>query len=168
MLDEIDIRILELLQASGRLTNADLARELQMAPSAVLERVRKLEQRKIIAGFATKLDPRLVGLSLTAFLFVQTEPWKSPNDSTPSCSNVSAALVALPEVLEVHNVAGEDCFLIKVCVRDTSHLASLIRDKIRSIPAIRSTRTTIVLETTKETTQLPLDHLKTETKKHRE
>ncbi len=71
-------------------------------------------------------------------------------------------------MLEVHNVAGEDCFLIKVRVQDTSHLASLIREKVRSLPSIRSTRTTIVLETAKETTQLPLDHLKSETKKPRE
>ncbi|MFO0940985.1 MAG: Lrp/AsnC family transcriptional regulator [Pirellulales bacterium] len=167
-MDEIDIRILELIQTNGRVANADLARELQMAPSAVLERVRKLEQRKIISGFSAKLDPKSLGLGLTAFLFVQTESTKGPTESISSCAAVASGLAALPEVLEVHNVAGEDCFLIKVCVQDTSHLASLLRDKIRVLPAIRSTRTTIVLETTKETTQLPLDHLKTESKKHRE
>ncbi len=75
-LDEIDIRILELLQADGRMANADLARELQMAPSAVFERVRKLEQRKVITGFATRVEPKLVGLGLTAFLFVQIDPVK--------------------------------------------------------------------------------------------
>lgn len=151
-MDKTDIRILELLQADARIANADIARELNMAPSAVLERVRKLEQKGIIRGFETRLEAGKVGLNLTAFLFVQSEEVKGPD-------KVVAALTAIPEVLEVHSVAGEDCFLVKVRVSDTAHLSNLLRKKIRSIPSIRNTRTTIVLETFKESIALPLDHL---------
>ncbi len=151
-MDKIDIRILELLQADARIANADIARELDMAPSAVLERVRKLEQKGCIKGFETRIEPSKVGLGLTAFLFVQSEEMKGPD-------KVPKALSAIPEVLEVHSVAGEDCFLVKLRVADTAHLSTVLRKKIRSIPSIRSTRTTIVLETFKESFVLPLDQM---------
>jgi Lrp/AsnC family transcriptional regulator, leucine-responsive regulatory protein len=151
-MNDIDRRILEFLQANARMSNADIARDLDMAPSAVLERIRKLEQRGLIVGYEAKIAPKSIGLGLTAFLFVQS-------DETTGPSKTAKALGAIPEVLEVHNVAGEDCFLIKVRVKDTDDLALLLRDKIRRIPKIKSTRTTIVLETSKETSALPLHHL---------
>lgn len=150
-MDQIDIRISELLQVNARMPNSDIARELEMAPSAVLERIRKLEQRGVVVGYEARLNPQKLGLGLTAFLFVQSDEVKRPE-------RVAASLSAIPEVLEVHNVAGEDCFLIKVRVRDTAQLAELLAQQIRKIPSIRSTRTTIVLETIKESHQLSLSN----------
>jgi Lrp/AsnC family leucine-responsive transcriptional regulator len=121
-----------------------------MAPSAVLERIRKLEARGYITSYETRLAPKLLGLGLTAFIFVRS-------DETSGWDEISGALAAIPEVQEVHNIAGEDCFLVKVRLRDTDHLALMLRDKLRTIPHIRSTRTTIVLETVKETSLLRLD-----------
>jgi Lrp/AsnC family leucine-responsive transcriptional regulator len=149
VLDQIDLRILKLLQANARIANADIARGLDMAPSAVLERIRKLESRHVVLGYEARLSPRVLGLGLTAFIFVKSAETGS--------EGTSQALANLSEVMEVHNVAGDDCFLVKLRVKDTDHLAAVLRDKVRKIPGIQSTRTTIVLETVKETAQLAFD-----------
>ena len=73
MLDPTDLAILKLLQANARTSNADIARRLDMAPSAILDRIRKLEQRRVIQGYAAQIDPAAVGLGLTAFILVRTE-----------------------------------------------------------------------------------------------
>ena len=149
MLDEIDRRLVTLLQADGRVSNAELARQVGMVPSGVLERVRKLEERGVILGYEARLDPRKLGAGLLAFVFVRS-------DERLGASGAARALAAIPEVQEVHDVAGEDCFLIKVRVADVEALGRLLRDKLGAIPAIRSTRTTIVLETIKESAALPI------------
>lgn len=148
-LDRIDLHILAALQANARTSNADIARELDMAPSAILERIRKLEQRGVILGYEARISPRAVGLGLTAFVFVRS-------DELSGGQQIQDALVAMPEVLEVHNVAGEDCFLVKLRARDTDDLARIRRERLSTLPDLRQTRTTIVLTTVKETLQLPL------------
>lgn len=149
MIDDIDRSILNILLSNGRISNAVVAREVGMAPSAVLERVRKLEARGVIQGYETRINPAEVGMGLLAFIFVRAE-------DSPGASETSAALAAIPEVLEVHHVAGEDCFLVKVRTRDTAALGDLLRDRFGAISTVRSTRTTIVLNTLKESMQLPL------------
>jgi len=154
MTDPVDLRILAQLQARGRTSNAELARDLRMAPSAVFERVRKLEQRGILAGYEARLAPKALGLGLTAFVFVRAEePGGEPT--------TGRALAALPEVQEVHNVVGEDCYLVKLRARDTDDLARVLRERIAVLPEVRGTRTAIVLTTLKETAQLSLAHLAT-------
>ena len=138
-----------ILQADGRISNAEIARRVGMAPSAILERIRKLEDRGFIAGYAARLDPAAIGKGLLAFVFVQTEERIWQNET-------GVALAEIPEVLEVHHVAGEDCFFVKVRTRDTESLGRLLRERFGSISSIRATRTTIVLETIKETASLPV------------
>lgn len=148
MIDGIDRQILSIIQQDARIANAEIARQVGLAPSAVLERLRKLEERNVIQGYSTRIDPRQVGLGLTVFVSVRTS----------ECGGgVDEALSAIPEVLEVHDVAGEDCYLIKVRTRDTEALGELLREKIKLIPKVLGTRTTVVLQTYKETNALPLD-----------
>lgn len=149
MIDSTDRKILALLQENARTPNAEIARQVEMAPSAVLERIRKLEDRGVLSGYSARVEPRTLGLGLTAFVFVRAEEW-------PGASQTAETLASLPEVLEVHHVAGEDCLLVKVRARDTESLGRLLRERLGSIPTVRSTRTTIVLETVKETLELPL------------
>lgn len=149
MNDDIDNKILAMLQDDARVSNAEIARRLGMAPSAVLERVRKLETRGAIQGYETRVNPRVVNAGFLAFIFVQTE-------SICGSMEVGEALAAIPECQEVHNVAGEDCYLVKARVADPESLGRLLRERIGAIPTVRSTRSTIVLETLKETTRLPL------------
>jgi Lrp/AsnC family leucine-responsive transcriptional regulator len=148
-MDPIDTEIVRRLQDNARETQADIARAVGLAPSAVLERIRKLEGRRLIQGYAAELNAKALGLGMLAFVAVRTEEAGSEN-------RIAHALSECAEVLEVHHVAGDDCYLIKVRARDAEHLGQLLRTRFGSIPGVRSTRTTIVLETIKETSRLPL------------
>jgi Lrp/AsnC family leucine-responsive transcriptional regulator len=147
-LDNTDLQILEMMQANARISNADLARELNMAPSAVLERVKKLEQKKVILQYNTQINPVAVQQKLLAFIFIRS------SEGFTCSSNTAKALADIPEVQEVHHIAGEDCYLIKVRTADSSSLMQLMRNSLQKIPNIASTKTTIVLETVKEQQQL--------------
>ena len=142
-LDNIDLQILDLMQENARIPNVDIAKKLEMAPSAVLERVRKLENKKVIRRYTASIEPAAVEQKLLAFVFIRT------NDGM-GCSVTGPALAKIPEVQEVHNVAGEDCYLVKVRTGDSASLIALMRNEFARIPTIQSTKTTIVLETVKE------------------
>ena len=148
ILDDIDLKIIELMQSNARISNADLARELQMAPSAVLERVKKLEQKKVILEYNASINPAAVNQKLLAFIFIKAK------QETSSEAVIAEQISMLPEVQEVHHIAGEDCFLVKVRTEDSASLMALMRNSIKSIPDVISTKTTIVLETVKEKQQL--------------
>src|SRR6201990_880616 len=154
MLDEKDARILEILQKDGRTTNVELARAVELPPSTTLERVRKLEERGLIKGYTALVDPHGLDLGLLAFVFMRVD---DRDDVLGRAESTAEALAALPSVLELHHLAGEDCFLVKVRARDTDDLYRILRDELGRFKAIRSTRTTIVLKTVKESTGLPLN-----------
>lgn len=147
MIDEIDKQILNILQKDARIANAEIARQVGLAPSAVLERIRKLEERGVIKGFETKLDAAAVDYGLTAFVAVRTHG---------CCAETDAFLAEIPEVLEVHDVAGEDSYFLKVRAKNTEDLARLLRERLKNVPNVASTKTTVVLQTIKETTALPI------------
>ena len=143
MIDDIDRKLLNILQEYARISNAELARRVGMAPSGILERVKRLEERGLIRGYQARLDSKKLGSGLVAFAFVKSDERVGGIESAES-------LAAIPEVQEVHHIAGEDCYLIKIRVADVEALGKLLREKVGVIPAIRSTRTTIVMETVKE------------------
>lgn len=143
MIDETDIRIVEILQQNARTPNAEIARQVGMAPSAILERIRKLEERGVIEGYVARVNPESLGLTLTAFVFVRA-------DERAGAVATAERLAEIDEVQEVHHVAGEDCFLVKVRTAGTRALGELLREKFGAIDTIRSTRSTIVMETIKE------------------
>jgi len=150
MLDEVDRKILEILQTDGRTTNVDLARRIGMAPSAIFERVRRLEQRGVITGYAARVDPKAVDRPLLAYVLVRS-------DERIGTSSSGEALAKLPEVLEVHHVAGQDSYLVKVRVKDPEALGKLLRDRFGAIESVRSTQSIIALDTFKDTWALSID-----------
>jgi Lrp/AsnC family transcriptional regulator, leucine-responsive regulatory protein len=150
MIDAIDREILKILQSDARTSNADIARSVGLAASATHERIRKLHESGVIRGFHASIDPKALDLGLLAFAMVRT-------DGTEDCRATAASLGGIAEVLEVHNVAGEDCYIVKIRASDPEDLGRLLRERIRRIPAVTGTRTTIVLETTKDGTALPFD-----------
>ncbi|MGH9941980.1 MAG: Lrp/AsnC family transcriptional regulator [Pyrinomonadaceae bacterium] len=150
-MDEKDVRILEILQNDGRITNVDLARAVELTPSATLERVRKLEERGLIKGYTALLNPQALGLGLVAFIFVRVD---ERDDLFSSAEGTAEGLAALPSVQELHHLAGEDCFLVKVRARDTDDLYRVLKEEFGRFKAIRSTRTTIVLKTVSESQRL--------------
>jgi Lrp/AsnC family leucine-responsive transcriptional regulator len=149
-MDDISIQILKILQAKARVPNIEVARQVGMAPSGVLERVRKLEKQGIIDGYEVRLNPARFDRGLVAFIFVRPQP-----DSDPS--GLGKALAAVADVQEVHFIAGEDGLMVKVRVADTAHLERVRREKIAALPQVRSTRTLVALHTYKESARIPLD-----------
>ena len=151
-MDNIDSKILKMLQENARIQNAEMARELGMAPSGVLERVRKLEKKGIIREYVTHLNPEMLDLKLLAFIQIRSV-------DTPGSQSTADQLNEIPEILEIHNVAGDDCYLIKIRSRDSQTLSNFIRQKLGAIENITSTKTLIVLDTLKERSQLTLNNI---------
>src|ERR1700756_3757379 len=137
ILDKTDLHILRLMQDNARISNADMARELGMAPSGVLERVKKLEQKGVIEGYMTRVSPDALRQKMLAFIFMKAA-------DGPGCTDTANALARIPEVQEVHHIAGDDCYLVKVRTYDSSTLVGLMRNEFSKIPNLLSTRTTIV------------------------
>lgn len=152
MIDELDRQILQILQEDARIPNSDIAKKIGIVPSATAERIKKLVQRGIISGYDVRLNAKALDLGLVAFVFVRA-------DEPVNTCQTALEMTALPEVLEVHNIAGEDCYLVKVRVRDTEALGQFLRDKLGAIKTVRNTRTVIALETFKENGTLPLNEL---------
>ncbi len=151
MIDGIDLHILNIIQNDGKISNAKLARQLQMAPSGVLERVRKLEKKGILEGYEVRLNPTKLGLTVTAFIHVLT------SDSVGS-TKIGEQLAEFPEIQEVHWIAGDYNYLVKTKLKDASDLRALLK-KCGQIEGISDTRTTLVLETVKERQTIPVEQL---------
>lgn len=113
-LDRTDWRLLAALQDDGRASFADLARVVAMSPSAVAERVRRLEETGVIAGYRATIDPAAVGLTIMAFVRLRYP--------TGNYRPFHALLESTAEIIEAHHVTGEDCFVLKVVARSMRHL----------------------------------------------
>lgn len=150
-IDNVDRKILDILQKNARISNVELARRLDFAPSGILERVRKLERRGLIKNYEARLAAEKLDFGLIAFISIRT-------DEPVGVLDAAIEMAKIPEVQEVHHLAGEDCYLLKVRVCDNAALATLMREKLGRITSITNTKTTIVLETVKETLQLPLNY----------
>ncbi len=149
MLDDVSLNILKILQEKARIPNVEVARQVEMAPSAVLERIRKMERQGVIDGYEVRLNPEQFDRRQIAFIEVRT---RSVGDQP----EIGRSLAAVPEIQEVHYVAGEDCYLVKLRVADTAELAVVIREKIAVIDEVVATRTATVLRTYKETLRIPI------------
>ena len=150
-LDPTSRHILRLLAEDGRASYQAIADAVGLSRPAVMERVKRMEEAGMIQGYHARLDRTKAGFPITAFVSIRY-PVTSRFGEEPAI----AALVNDPQVLECHHVAGEDCLLVKVRTTDTDALGKLLRDRLGRIRTIVNTRTTIVLGTVKEGTQLPL------------
>jgi Lrp/AsnC family leucine-responsive transcriptional regulator len=145
-LDEIDLKLLALLQEDGRMSQHDLAEAVGLSSPATGERLRKLEERGVIRGFTAILDPKLLGRDVTAFIAVGIDGSKFYPDFVERAREH-------PEILECHAVTGQGSHLIKIRTRDTSTLERLLAE-IQSWPGVHWTTTSIVLSSLKESTRL--------------
>ena len=137
-LDALDRRLLELLVEDGRRSYADLARETGLSTSAAHQRVRRLEQRGVITGYAARVDPAVVGLPLSAFVSVKPIDPAAPDDAPERLRH-------LPAVEACHSVAGDESYILQVRVGGPAELEALLQE-IRAAAGV-STRTTVVLST---------------------
>ena len=150
MIDKIAVQILEILQRKARIPNVEVARQVGMAPSAVLERIRKLENQGYIDGYEVRLNPSRFNRRLVTFALVYPR-------TDADIDVLGERLAALPAVQEVHYVSGEDAYLIKLRTADTAALNRLLRDHIRRFSEVRSVRSLIALSTVKESSHIPID-----------
>jgi Lrp/AsnC family leucine-responsive transcriptional regulator len=150
MIDDISLKILKILQRKARIPNVEVARQVGMAPSAVLERIRKLEKMGFIDGYEVRLNPERFGKSQVAFINIRT-------GGKINEANLVKNLASIPQVQEIHYVAGGDSYLLKVRETDTKALGRLVRERIARFKEVVSTDTTIVMNTFKETARIPID-----------
>jgi Lrp/AsnC family leucine-responsive transcriptional regulator len=136
-LDELDLRLLDALQRNARSTFTELGLIVGLKAPAVHDRVKRLEQRGYIRGYSAQLDATRLGLNLIAFVSCYTSPDCAYDEFTRRLSE-------MPEICEVHSVAGEESFLCKVATRSTQHLDDLLA-RLKATPGMARTRTTIVL-----------------------
>jgi Lrp/AsnC family leucine-responsive transcriptional regulator len=150
-IDDTDRRLLRVLQADGRISNADLAERCGLSPSACSERVRRLREGGYITGFSAVLDPEKIGRGVLIFVEVVLDR------TTPEVFETFAAEARrAPDVLECHMVAGGFDYLLKARVRDLAEYRKFLGEVLVRIPGVRETRTYAVLEEVKSTTQLPV------------
>ncbi|HET8680568.1 MAG TPA: Lrp/AsnC family transcriptional regulator [Micromonosporaceae bacterium] len=137
-MEEIDRAIVTALTDDGRLSYTDLAERVGLSVSAVHQRVRRLEQRGVIRGYAAQVSYQAVGLPMTAFVAIRPFDPSQPDDAPER-------LAGLPEIEACYSVAGEDFYLLLVRVADPAELERLLQ-QIRTAASV-TTRTTVVLST---------------------
>lgn len=143
-MDDLDRKILDLLECGGRMTASEIGKRVNLSVPAAAERIRKLEDRGIVKGYQAVLDRKKIGKSLSAFVFVDVE-------KTGQIEEFRRKAALFPDVLELHHIAGEHDYLLKVAVKDTSELEGFITDKLKAIPGVSRSRTYIVFSSIKET-----------------
>ncbi|PLW76930.1 Lrp/AsnC family transcriptional regulator [Cohaesibacter celericrescens] len=148
-MDEIDRRLLALLQKDGRRASADLAKVIGLSVSATNERVRKLLDSGAVRAIEAIVEPASVGFGVTAFVFVDL-------DYAFSEEKFVLAASSFKEVLELHHVTGSHSYMLKVRERTNADLNGFIVSSLKRLQGVRSTETLIALETVKETMVLPL------------
>ena len=143
MIDDIDRNILSILLDDAATSKAEIGRRLGLAASVVSERIRRMEDRGQIQGYEVRLDPQPLGKPLLAFVFV--------TDAKPSKGfDTAAALADVTGLEELHKIAGDDCYLLKVRAAGTAELNAIIEAEINTVPSVTRVRTTIALKTVTE------------------
>ena len=146
-MDNTDLQILKILQKKARIPNVEVARTIGMAPSAVLERIKKLEAKGIIQGYEVRLNPDMFQCTTIAFVHMRV--------ADPSrFAEAGKAVAAIDQVQEVHHLAGEDGLMAKLRVADNTELERILTRQIGTIDAIVETRTHITLASYKESAKI--------------
>ena len=146
-MDDLDYRIVDMLQRDGRATQLEIARAINLSQPATAERIRKLESNGVITGYTARVDATKLGKDITAFIGVTIEHPKF-------FENFARKVLELPEILEAHRVAGQDSYILKVKTSNTKSLDLLLVETLRTIEGVTRTHTTIVLTSIKEETHV--------------
>ncbi len=145
-IDEIDAQILHLLQTEGRIKRKDIAESVGLSIPSVSDRMRKLAERGVLAGYHASVDAKRLGHDVTAFVWIQSA-------GSEHYGEFIEAVMGMEEVQELHSVTGDGSHVLKIRVRNTTALERLLA-RIQALPGVRGTRTSLVLSTLKETSYL--------------
>ncbi|WP_456367303.1 Lrp/AsnC family transcriptional regulator [Thermococcus sp.] len=146
-LDEIDKKILMILQKNSRTPLREISREVGLAESTIYERIKKLKEKGVIKKFTVILDPNALGFNVLAFILIKAR--------AGMYGHVAEELKKYPEICEVYETTGDYDMIVKIRTKNSSELNEFL-DRIGSVDGVESTHTMVVLKTHKETTELPL------------
>lgn len=152
-IDEIDLKILELLQNNSRIKRNEIAEEVGLSVPSITDRLHKLENNGIIDSYQTKLNHKKLGKDITAFIFVSS-------DSSSHYKDFIARTMETTEIIECHSITGDGSHVLKIRTMNTTSLEKLL-SKIQSWKGVRSTRTSIVLSSHKESFNIELKNIQT-------
>jgi Lrp/AsnC family leucine-responsive transcriptional regulator len=150
-IDDIDKKILEILQARAKITNARLSEEIGLSPAPTLERVKKLEQMGIITSYHAKLDPEKLGLGVTTFVLATLSGHNRAN-----IERFITEIEKIPEVIECHHITGAGDFILKVIARDIGSYQKLMLEKVTEIEQVDNMQSMVVLSTFKDSKVIPV------------
>ena len=154
-LDKLDRQILRSLQLDGRATYDQIAEEVSLSPSAVLRRVKRLEQSKVIDRYVALVQPEAVGLGLTAYINVRLEKNTESHKRNPM-DVFRASVLTWPEVVECAALTGEMDYLLRLLLRDMAHYSQFIMGTLLKHPSVQDCKTSFVMDRVKSTTAVPL------------
>lgn len=161
-LDKTDRKILEILQADGRLSNQDVAEKVSLSPSPCLRRIKRLEEAGVIRQYVALLDPDKLGLGLLAYVNVRLEKHSeggAANQRIPATSprfDFAQSVANWPEVVACYAMTGEMDFLLRVHVEDMDHFSRFMMGTLLRHPAVLDVKSSFALQRIKETTALPI------------
>ncbi|MEC4722462.1 Lrp/AsnC family transcriptional regulator [Noviherbaspirillum sp. CPCC 100848] len=150
-LDRVDLRILELVQKEGRLSNARLAEQLNLSETPVWRRLRRLEDEGYITGYQANLDRRKLGFGLIAFVQINFA-----NHTGELPAQFERAIQSIPEILSCHNVSGEADYYLRVVARDLDAYGEFVTHVLRKLPGVTSIRSSLAMREIKSTSALPI------------
>jgi Lrp/AsnC family transcriptional regulator, leucine-responsive regulatory protein len=153
-LDRTDLRMLAVLQAEGRVTNAELAERVNLSPSACLRRLQRLETEGVISGYAAQIDPQAVGLGLQAFVRVQLARHEGA-----AIERFVERVAGWDEVVACHALTGDMDYLMQVYVADLEHFSRFLLDQLLNDAGVADVNSSFVLRTVKRSPSLPLGQL---------
>jgi Lrp/AsnC family leucine-responsive transcriptional regulator len=151
-LDAIDRKILEALQADGRISNVDLAARVHLSAPQCLRRMRALEERGVIRGYRALAAPQQLGLGVIAYVHLNIDA-----DAFGRVREIEQTIRAFPQILECHTVSGDYDYLLKVVARDLKSLSQFLTDRLMQTPGVADVRSMICLEEIKAPAPLPVD-----------
>ena len=150
-LDELDKKILNILQRNAKITNAQLSQDIGLSPAPTLERVKKLEQSGLIKSYHAELDPEMLGLGVQMFVQVMLKGHNKRN-----IDHFMAAIQDIPEVIECHHVTGTGDFLLKIISRDITAYQKFMLETISEIEVVDNLQSMVILSTLKDSKVMPL------------
>ncbi|HXV41505.1 MAG TPA: Lrp/AsnC family transcriptional regulator [Anaerolineae bacterium] len=151
ILDDLDKAILQALQADGRISNADLARQINLSPPAVHARIKRLEKHGYIRQYTALLDPEKAGYDMICFVHLSLQVHQHQQVET-----IRLTIQQMPEVLECYHLTGEFDYLMKVVIHNRQDLERFVMQRLTILPGVARVQTGIVLSAVKSTTNIPL------------
>ncbi|MGN4192231.1 Lrp/AsnC family transcriptional regulator [Burkholderia gladioli] len=153
-IDATDMKILQIVQENGRLSNAEIAEQVSLSPSPCwkrLKRLKRLESSGMIRGYQAMLDRRMLGFGVVAFVNISLD-----NHTQKVCRAFEAGVMAMPEVIACHNTTGAHDYLLQILAEDFDTYSEFVLDRLRTLPGVKEMLSTVSMRELKSSVKLPL------------